>query len=39
MSWKINGDSHLNYEIKQMGETKARVADGPKKKKEYRTGE
>ena len=36
MSWKINGDSHLNYEIKQMGETKARVADRPKRKRNIR---
>lgn len=35
MSWKINGDSQLNYGIKQIDENKAKVVDRPKKKKEY----
>lgn len=40
ISWKINGDSHLNYGIKQIDENKAKVVHKPKKKKkEYPTRE
>ena len=33
ISWKINGDSHLNYGIKQIDENIAKVVHKPKKKR------